>query len=453
MPRWTLENLIDFEQALRHDPNSSSQTKAEVQSAIRGKDGVAARREGLKVWLAANTPDPSAGRRFAGALSLVAFLLGVLAWLAGISGVLGLLDRSRGGIDVVLFLAILLGVQWLILLGAMIGWMFRHRAGEGFSAVQTVVGRLVRKLSGSDSEGWWHRIMDSGSAPRAALLWRIARLVQGAGVLFNIGIICGLAGLVMVRNVGFFWETTTEAAMRDILANVVKGLSFPWSGFWKEATPNAALIDASRWLPERSGVLPPGPAAWWLFLLAATFVWGLLPRLCLWFLARRATLNALDAVDFQARHHRALWRDLTGIERTETADKPLDGVLVLDVGGSGFQKESLRPFLLQKLRVNPVSWRSTAVLDTGAEQEATSALASAPAGVVLLAEGWSLSPPRMAALHEQIRKLAGIHTPVIFLIANEQKGLPTAITEEEKQQWERFVDSLRDPHAEVYFHP
>lgn len=450
MPRWTLEELIDFEQALASNRGIAPDVRQQV-AEIGKADGKSARREGFKIWLESVKENPGAGRRFSGALSLVAFLLGAFAWVAGVTGVVGLLDRTRGGMDVVLFMAVLLGLQWLVLVAAVMGWLFRRRTGEAFSSVQVMAGRLLRKLSGEDADRWWYRLVDGGPAPRAALLWRIARLAQGAGICFNLGIICGLAGLVMVRNVGFFWETTTESAMREVLGNTVQVLSFPWSGFWSDAVPDGGLIDSSRWLPGREGMLPPGPAAWWLFLLMSVFVWGLVPRAVLWLLAAKASAAALDAVDFQARHHRVLWRELAGVDRVQTEEKPLDGVLVLDVGGSGFSADALRPFLLQKLRVHPASWHSTAVLDPGAEKEAAAALAQAPAGVVLLAEGWALSPARMTALHSQIRKIAGVDVPVKFLAANEAEGLPVVVSDEEKSQWERFVDSLRDPQAEVYF--
>ena len=184
----------------------------------------------------------------------------------------------------------------------------------------------------------------------------------------------------------------------------------------------------------------------------ATLVWGLLPRLVLWWVAWNAGRRALARLDFQARGHRALWRELTGTGRVETDDKPLDGVLVLDVGGSGLTADGLRPFLLRRLRVHPAAWHSVAVLDPGAEAEASRALAKAPAGVVLLAEGWALSPARMSALHAKIRASAGPATPVKFLVANagaEQHA--GAAQPGERREWERFVDSLRDPEAEVFF--
>ncbi len=449
--RWTLADLIDCEQAAAAPPGTPPALRAAVVAAVRGLDGAAARRTGLRVWLEGQG-NRSAGRKFSAALPLVAGGLALAAFLAGLAAPHGLLDGARGGIDVTLFLVILIGGQWLLLLLAGIGWCLRGRAAGGFSVVQALAGKLARRLAGDRDDSWWQHLMDGGGAPRAAVLWRLARLAQAAGISFNLGILCGLAGLVLVKHIGFFWETTTELAMRTLLERTVEILSAPWSAIWPGARPDAAVIEASRWLPGRSGGLAPGPAAWWEFLLMATLVWGLLPRAILWLLAWRAGRSALGKLDFQSRRHRALWREITGSDRVETDEKPLDGVLVLDVGGSGFTEAALRPFLLRRLRVHPAVWRSTAVIDAGAEEQAARALAMAPAGVVLLAEGWSLSPPRMTSLHAQVRASAGLETPVKFLVANAGPGnLPIPPTHDEKHEWTRFVDSLRDPAAEVFF--
>jgi hypothetical protein len=273
-------------------------------------------------------------------------------------------------------------------------------------------------------------------------------MTQTAGIFFNLGLLAGLAGLVLLRHVGFFWETTTDAAMRDSLEKLVGFLSLGWSAWLPGFVPDAEIIARSRWVPGTP--LAPGPAEWWRFLLMTTLVWGLLPRLLLWLLAWNAGRKALTALDFQSRAHRVLWRDLTASQLVETSDKAMDGALVLDVGGSGLTPESLRPFLLRRLRVHPVSWHPVAVMDPGGEVEAARALTKAPAGVVLLAEGWSLAPARMTALHARIRAEAGPQVPVRFLIANagpEKQPIPP--TAEESREWERYVDSLRDPEAEV----
>lgn len=449
---WTLERLIDFEQALSGRAPASSGQRAAASDATRGIAGAAARRRGLKAWLD-HSGRQTSGKRFTSALGIVTFGLAVVLFSAGVTGALGLLDHERSGINVTLFLAILIGVQWLVLVLAILSWLLRRRAAEGFSMIQSLAGRLARKIAGSREEDWWEDLMDVGGSARAALLWRLARLVQTAGIAFNLGILCGLTGLVLLRHVGFYWETTTELAMRTTLEKAVAGLSFPWASWWPGAVPGSALIQDTLWSPGPERILAPGPAAWWEFLLAVTIFWGLLPRVILWLAAWRAGRKALESLDFQSRRHRALWRELTGTDRQETDEKPLDGVLVLDVGGSGMAEAALRPFLLRRLRVHPASWQSIAVLDAGAEAKAAQALAQAPAGVVLLAEGWSLSPPRMADLHRRIRATAGPDSPVKFLVANEGRNRePLAATADERREWAKFVDGLRDPSAEVYFY-
>ncbi len=449
---WELKDVVDFEQALAGNPAMGAELRARVADAARGLDGTEARRAGLRAWLAGQRRG-AAGRRFVAALGFVEGCLGLAAWLAGMVAVLGMWDRERGGVNVILFLAVLIGLQWLLLVVALLGWKFGKRTAEGFTGVQMAVGRIARKMTGEPEAAWWRGLADAGPKSRAAIGWRLARISQAAGLAFNIGILGGLLGLVLVRNVGFFWETTAEGAMRPALETGARWLSLPWAAWWQGAVPDGAVIDATRLTPGSPAKLDAGPAAWWQFLLMAVLFWGLLPRGLWWFLAWRAERKALATLDFQGRHHRSLWRDLVGAERIHTEEKPLDGVLVLDVGGSGLAPETLRPFLLRNLRVNPAVWKSTAVLDPGAEEESAQALSLAPAGVVLLAEGWALSPPRMTALHERVRSTTGAATPLKFLVANvSQDSQPVPATDEERREWERFVDGLKDPAAEVFFY-
>ena len=449
---WTLEDLIDFEAELARTVGVTEPARAAVAVAVGRKTAAAARRGGMRAWLEhvrreAGPRHGSVGCRFAGALALVTTVGCVVLWLAGVGAVLGLVDRERGGMNVTLALAVLLGGQWLLLIAALGGWLVRRRVGDGFSLVQVALGKQARRLTGGHEAAWWGGLTADGAA-RAAVLWRVARIAQSVGIAFNVGIGCGLVGLVLVKQLGFFWETTTDGAMRTGLEATVKLLASPWARWWPAAVPDAAVIDASRWLPGRA--LVSGPTAWWLFLLVAVLVWGLLPRVILWCWCWRTERRALTTLDFQSRAHRTLWRDLTCSGRVEADEKPLDGVLVLDVGGTGLSQEALRRFLLRRLRVNPAAWETVAVLDSGAELMAAQALAQAPAGVVLVAEGWALSPARMSALHGQIRAVAGPEVAVMFLVANvgpdRQPSPPTAA---ECGEWERFVDALRDPAAEV----
>ena len=192
---------------------------------------------------------------------------------------------------------------------------------------------------------------------------------------------------------------------------------------------------------------------WVRFLLCAVFFWGILPRVVLWVVALVQERKALEGLDFQAKRHRELWREVMGTQRRDVDEVPLDGVLVLDVGGTGIKKEDLRGFLLRRLRVNPGEWFEVGVWDGKGEQDAARSIRKAPAGVVLLAEGWALSPPRMTALRKQVRDLAGGDMRVFFVVANVGAGgQPEAVNDEEKGVWKDYVDGLADASTEIYFY-
>ena len=83
------------------------------------------------------------------------------------------------------------------------------------------------------------------------------------------------------------------------------------------------------------------------------------------------------------------------VRRGGEPEGPVDGALMIVVGGAEPDRDALRPFLLNRLRMNPTGWESLGVLDRGREVSAKEALDRAPAGIVLLCEGWALSPRQM----------------------------------------------------------
>jgi hypothetical protein len=114
------------------------------------------------------------------------------------------------------------------------------------------------------------------------------------------------------------------------------------------------------------------------------------------------------------------------------------------------EREKIRPFLLRRLRVNPVGWATLGVLDEGAEAEARKSLAAAPAGVVLLGEGWSLSIPELTTAIEKVRAAAGAEARIAVVVGKPSKdGGLQAPGDEDFRQWEAAVDDLRDPMVEV----
>ena len=88
---------------------------------------------------------------------------------------------------------------------------------------------------------------------------------------------------------------------------------------------------------------------------------GMLPRTVISIWAGWKERRLLSALTFQAPQHRKLWRSLTRVRRGEEPKGPVDGALLITIGGAEPDHESLRPFLLRRLRMNPhglgKSWR------------------------------------------------------------------------------------------------
>jgi hypothetical protein len=344
-------------------------------------------------------------------------------------------------VHVVWFLALALGVPWLFLLGGLGGWLWAGRSG-----VTGWLGKGVAWLLGrwSGLGAWW-----SGGGELGRLLGAtVMRLLQGSAVMFHAGAAAGLAGLVLFRHVRFYWESTTESALERALGWLVGVLAAPWAAWWPAAVPGGDVIAASRRIA--GGPLPAAGGSWWEFLVLTLVCWGVVPRLLLWLAAGWRERWMLDRLEFQSPACRRVWRELAAVRRGEVADGPADGALVIDLGGSNPDHAKLRPFLLRRLRVNPVAWETIGVLDSGREAAAKRALAAAPAGVVLVAEAWALAPRELAAAVARVRAAAGPQARVVVLVGRiAADGTPQPPTADELGHWQRAIDALADPALEV----
>ncbi len=416
---------------------------------LKGLEGAGARRAGMRMWVDAVRKDgESPGDVWAGGRFLVGGIVCVVMFLLGVGVVTGLLDRERMGFHVPMFLGVTVGLQLLVMVGAALAWMVRGRFSKGLGFVSRGLGWLVGKLGGGKTE-WWRQLRLEGGRGWEALGWNLVRMTQAGAVMFSVGLMAGLLGCIWFLEVSFFWESTAPMWMGEKIFEVCRFLSAPWSRMFPGWAPTMEVIWGTRWI---NGAEVGFAENWYSFLFAAIFVWGLLPRVGLWAFAAFKERRALAGLDFQSKRHRELWREVMGTRRDDVDEAPLDGVLVLDVGGTSLKKESLRGFLLRRLRVNPGQWFEVGVWDEKGEEAAAETIRKAPAGVVLLAEGWALSPPRMVALHSQIRGLAGADTRVFFLVANVEGGEPSEVKEGEKGIWRDFVDGLADVAAEVFFY-
>lgn len=454
--KWSLEDLVDFEARLHESVEGGSaeerrRYREEVARLEGGPQEESARRRlGLRIWLESGRDDrdEGAGRRVVGALRGAALLLGAVAFLGGIGVMRGLLTEVfLRSYNVWIFLAAAIGVQWLLLLGGLAGYAFVRRQAGALSLFQRVGSVVVRRWTSNLDGVVWRGLLEGGAGYRSALSWRLARLTQGVAVMFNLGLMAGFYGCLFFLSVRFYWESTFEGSGWGLL-NFMEGMARPWSWSGVAGAPVQGDIEYSVLLKifyEREDV-----QKLWPFLMMSLLFYGLLPRVMLWWWCANNERRALGSLAFQAPRHRELWRQLTKVERCLPSKGQADGVVLLDVGGTGVTVEAVREFLLRELRVNPQARHTAGVLDEEREREALAAIEEAELGVVFLVEGWALSPKEMRVLYKRVRAVGGDELPMNFLVLGElQGGEPGAPSDEDWQQWKAFVDSLRDPAAEA----
>lgn len=428
--RWSLAELIDFETAL---------ASLDGKVARRRADG-GSRPQVMREWLMERQV-AGPGRRWVSALGMAGMVLGLLSGVAGAAAVWGTLDRESGGVNVIWLMAVTLWVPWGLMILGGIGWLFRGRMA-GFGLLGGAVEKLALRFMSEEMRDGMERIRHSGELGRV-IGWRLAKLSQRVAADFHGGAFVGLGAMVLFKRVGFFWETTTREAVGEGLEKLVGLMALPWS--WRLGLPNVpdSRVSADGWMEAGLG--------WWPFLLMALLVWGVLPRLIISWWAGFKERQLLAGLSFQAPHHRRLWRALNEVRRGEEPKGPVDGALMITVGGAEPDHEAIRPFLLRRLRMNPTAWESIGVLDEDRVEAAKAALEKSPAGIVVIAEGWSLAPRQMERALSDVESRAEGRRCVL-LVGNSGDGGMAPVTDEERAQWESFVDKRGDSELELVFY-
>ncbi len=468
-PRWSIADSIDLEFLLRReksDPDPNAEFFAEeVEPWIEpGKiDRPDAQTLSRAFWrwlqLAKNRVDAAnlPGKAISGAFGTVGAVSALLMLLLGAGAVLGTSDREdERTYNVLLLLGITVGIQWLILVLGLLGFLvwsiWREHAFVSFThrGFQALIDKLARRTMSEEAGQWW----EETAKTRGLFTLPALQLAQAAGIAFNLGVLAALIGSVLFDTVRFGWETTAETTMTSALHQSTRILAAPWAWIDPEWAPDRAEIEATRirWDSGGESMLPEeSAAAWYPFVLGTILVWGLLPRLLLFALFDLRRRSALRNQPFAERVHRQWWRNLTDVPIEVTTDGPADDAIALLWGGVSPDEEQLRVAGLQQLRVNLAEMLPAGGAeicdDEAALQAVQRRLKKGALRVVIVVEAWSLAPKDLGDFLDQLRQIAGPATPVDCFIL----GLPreeTALTppkEDEMAVWEKFAASRNDP--------
>ncbi len=337
MTKWTLADVLDFEALLHHDEqHSDARELAERDSRLwRERIEPTLNAEDLDQpevvfhrWLDARRASEAGAVRPGTWLVNGWRALGLLATIGGlIAGAIvagsALYYRGERPVNVAVFLGVTIGIQWLMLLWALIVWMargFRAATSRTLSALFESLGRglagVLEHLSGEERQ----RLRGDAAALRhlagrnADLLrWPPLIALQRFGVAWNLGVLAALLLRVLATDVAFGWESTWAKGPGTTHA-IARTLAVPWTWFAPEACPTLEQVERS-WFHYQSG-MPAldrnAAAAWWTWLVGAIVTYGFLPRALFlgWTVAKLR--GCLRRVSFEEPRHKAAWMRLAG---------------------------------------------------------------------------------------------------------------------------------------------
>ncbi len=333
---WTIADILDFEYLLASDSGGDDAAVRTRDRAIfeeriapqLGAETGGNRRLIFRRWLTARREghrDPLPGAHFiTGWQTLLTFA--ALAGLAlGVSLTAGLLHyRGNEPVNVAMFFAATVGVQWLILILALAWWLLRRTTGllEDFRPLQALLSGMMwvlsaglRRLPGEQRERFRASLATLGHHREiygSLAAWPMLLVTQLFGVCFNIGVLSTLLLQVTLSDVAFGWQSTLRTSPEEAY-RIVTAIATPWSAL-PNPHPTFDQVVASRFAYSE-GIKPLSQTAmtsWWPFLCYSVAVYGLLVRVVLFAWCVSGLRRSLRGITFDHHGCNALWRRLTG---------------------------------------------------------------------------------------------------------------------------------------------
>lgn len=496
----SLEDLVDLELRIAEDadadPAALDARDREIATRLSATDRPAL----IRGWLAAlRDRGHQTGARVTRALRLTRLALVVFGAGAGWGTAAYLLAYDgRTPVNVVHTLAVLVGLQLALLALLGLGALLRLIGGERVDALPLVgdarafgawlLGVADRVQLRADA-AWrdrdpdararwragWQRLRARRSLYPGVEKWHLFAAMQGFGVAFNLGALTLIIGRVALSDLAFAWATTLDIDATQLTA-LVDVLAAPWAWAWPGAAPDAALIEATRYTrlaaayagaTDGRAVDPALVGAWWRFVVMATVVYGLAPRLALWAFARRRAARALAAVPLDTPDVDRIARRLTA-RRVETRaphpevvtappERALEPRYSPPTPRTRWQALAWRDFPLDATHVAAlvdVGFDGTlagtlAVSDYAAEQSALAAL-EPDTRLLVLAEAFEAPDKAVRRFLTTLRGAAGERRPIVVGLVHE--ATPTdyrPVDPATVRLWRQHLAANEDPYLGV----
>jgi hypothetical protein len=324
---WTLADILDFEALLHLDEQADPKALAERdRGVLRTPDE--SRSNVFHRWLETRRKQGDAtvlpGTWLVNGLRILGGIAATAGLVLGFSAAMAALYYSGAKpVNVAMFLAVTVFIQWVLLFWAFLVWACRGFRRSAARALTRMTSKLGSWLAGAmDHLPGDQRMRLHGEAAALRNLagrngellgWPPILALQGFGVMWNVGVLAALLLRVLFTDVAFGWESTWAKGPETAHA-IARALALPWSWFAPNACPTMEQVEKS-WFHYLSGAGVLDRAAtvsWWPWLVGVVLVYGLAVRLILLLWARWSLARALKVVDFHEPRHLAPWLRIGG---------------------------------------------------------------------------------------------------------------------------------------------
>ncbi len=292
-----LQTYIDLYQLLRDKGMAHAETRAfALERALPGKQPEVQ----LLAWVDAHRSKLSKqplSEVLCRYLYMVSVVLGLVALLLGFLTGVGLLSYSgKEPVNVIYFLAVAVIIPLFTMLLALFS-MWRAGSRENILVhispafwMERVISRLFGEKQTALSELQFNPSL---------LNWLVIKRAQLLALLFALGLLLALLGIVATKDIAFAWSTTLQISAEQF-HTLLESLALPWSAWFPSAVPSLELIEKSHYF-RLGGKLDSGMVThayllgeWWKFLACATLFYAVFLRLLVWLLAQRGFAKALS---------------------------------------------------------------------------------------------------------------------------------------------------------------
>ncbi len=284
--------------------NSSPTTEENRSFGLTNKSLKDSPKEQLLAWIdiyKERLPKPRLSEKFSSYLYNITFIFLIFGFIFGLFSAIGLLSYNGSEpVNVIYFISIVVFVP-ILTMGITLISMTRANRSKSVLVHLSPAFWLEKVLALLPN-----RVSDIKDIKINPLLsnWLIIKRSQLIALLFSIGLLIGLIGVVVTQDIAFAWSTTLQITP-NMFYQFLHTISLPWGYFVPSAVPSLELIEHSQYfrLGDTLSLSMIANASslgeWWRFLAFATLFYSILLRLLVLMISSWGLQYALDKSIFR----------------------------------------------------------------------------------------------------------------------------------------------------------